>query len=199
MTKADTRKFLLAEYSSQISREGNVSMDPELTRVGVLLGKLGWMKTGKIEGAIPAYLTADIENAVKWMEDLPYGIVISKGIIVPGAGRNLDILDFQSNREEFVRMESEKLLRHVESRRKRSLDQFTVDLDAWQILGEKIGISVFFSRHALRCGDLRFINAAFKLNEWLMDSHRRFRKNILRALFLVALAEQETCAAELLA
>jgi hypothetical protein len=107
-------------------------------------------------------------------------------------------LEAQSGYEDFVCEESEKLLRYVEYRRQDSLGNYAVNLDSQQIFNEKVNISIFFSHHALRCRDLRFLNAVFKLNYWLMGVFWKNRSDTVRVRYLVSLAEQENTAKELI-
>jgi len=66
------------------------------------------------------------------------------------------------------------------------------------MLEEKIAMAIFFSCYARRHEDLRFLNAAFKLNEWLASDYKKMKGTALRLYFLKALAEQEISAKELL-
>jgi len=59
-----------------------------------------------------------------------------------------------------------------------------------------LSVAVLFARAARRRGDLRFLNAAFKLNDWAYPVHRRIRPGPRLARYLLSLAEQETAVSE---
>ena len=146
-----------------------------------------------------AELPADEARA--WARRCPEGRVIRKGTLVAGSGRSLsrlDELDADDTRD-FVDRNAERLLLHVESRRRQSLRDFepaAAHSSAWI---ERHDVVVFFSRRARRRGDLRFLNAAFKLNDWAYPAHRRSPPAAQLARYLLALAEQERAAREVLA
>lgn len=199
LTQDDVRKFLVTEYQAILDRQvgADISHD-DLDRLGALLAKLGWIDADSPQYTEEMDSLSHIDGAELWMEKLYSGHVISRGVVMPGTGENLDILDFHGSREEFVQIEAERLLRHVENRRAKSLNQFSEDMDSRQVFKEKVDILFFFSRYALRHHDPRFLNSAFKLTEWLMDSYRKIKDDQLCALFLLALAQQEQSAGELL-
>jgi hypothetical protein len=199
LTQDDVRRFLVSEYQTFIeSQSAPEELYTNLERVGALLAKLGWIEMGNQQILDEIKLFSHIDAAERWMEKLYGSHVISQGVVMVGAGENLDILDSQGTQEEFVRSEADRLLRHVENRRRKSLGQFTESLDQQKNFKEKTEIAIFFSRYAQRHNDLRFLNAAFKLNEWLMVEYRKVQDTQLRIAFLLALAEQEISAQELL-
>jgi hypothetical protein len=200
LTQDGVRRFLVSEYQTFI--EGHSAPEDlysNLERVGALLAKLGWIEMGnqKILDEIKL-ISSHIDAAERWLEKLYGSHVVSQGVVMVGAGENLDILDSHNTREDFVRSEADRLLRHVENRRRKSLGQFSESLDQQENFKEKTEIAVFFNRYAQRHNDLRFLNAAFKLNEWLMIDYRKVQDSQLRTAFLLALAEQEISAQELL-
>jgi hypothetical protein len=91
----------------------------------------------------------------------------------------------------------ESLLRHVETRRRAGLRLLSAREggDPWM---EWLAIAILFARAARRRGDLRFLNAALKINDWAYPSHRRIRLGPRLARYLLSLAEQETALAEAL-
>jgi hypothetical protein len=199
LTQEDVRSFLVSEFQA-ILEVGPASMDghPGLGRIGVLLANLGWVEKDAHHVPDEINTIIDLDAAFRWMEKL-YGVpVISRNVVMTGVGENLEILDSQRTQESFVGSEAERLLRHVEYRRRRSLSEFSEDLDSQQIIKEKANLSIFFSRRAMRHNDLRYLNAAFKLNEWLMGAYRKMQGTELRTRFLLALAEQENTAQEML-
>ena len=199
LTQEDIRRFLVSEYQAITGEEPSHEIfDSNLDRIGALLTKLGWIDAEKDHSVGEIDSISHIDAAELWMERLYGGHVISQNVVVVDTGKNLDVLDSHSSQEDFVRSEAERLLRHVENRRKKSLSQFSDNLDEQDAFKEKAELAFFFSRYAKRHSDLRFLNAAFKLNEWLMGSYRKVHDKQLREKFLLALAEQENSVVELL-
>jgi len=198
-TQEEVRVFLVSEYQSILEKKHDVeNLYPFLGILSLLLAKLGWIEKLDSFDMDEIQTNSDLDEAIRWMEKLYGGHVISQSVVVAGAGENLDVLDSHRTKEDFVAAEAELLLRHVEYRRRKSMNEFSDDLSKEQVLKEKTNLSIFFSHHAMRYNDLRFLNAAFKLNEWLMGAYRKMRENDLRLPFLLALAEQEYAAQEML-
>lgn len=90
----------------------------------------------------------------------------------------------------------ERLLRHIEVRR-RGCFQKSVSRreDTWSM---RHRAALLLSEYALCVKDLRFLNAALKLNDWAFPRYRRAssRKNL--PLYLAALHSQECALRELL-
>lgn len=195
LTPSDVRDFLLKEF--EVFRD--FTAGGELAALTALLARLGWVKSESVTEEDLSNSENDINDAINWMERLGTDNVTKGGVAVIGAGMNLDILDAFDSDMEWVGVQAQRLLQHVESRRSKSLTKFTTEINAQQIFAERTAVSVFFSLYARRHCDLRFINTAFKLNEWLMADYRRNQAQDLKMRFLLALAEQENSARELLA
>lgn len=199
LTQEDVRRFLVSEYQAILREEpSDEILNSNLNSVGILLVKLGWIDAGKNQSMGDLESISDVKDAELWMGRLYGSHAISRNAVTVGAGENLDNLDSNNLQENFVRTEADRLLRHVENRRRKSLTQFSENLNEQQIFKEKAELAIFFSRYAKRHNDLRFLNAAFKLNEWLMGSYRKVHDKRLHTMFLLALAEQENGAGELL-
>lgn len=199
LTQEDVRRFLVSEYQTIVGGKAAVgNLHSDLDVVGALLAKLGWINAENQQFMEEMVSISHVDAAELWMERLYGSHVISQGMVIVGAGKNLDILDSQSSREKFVRSEADLLLSHVENRRRKSLSQFSESLDEQQIFEERSDLTIFFSHYALRHNDLRFLNAVFKLNEWLMSAYRKVKDTQMRAVFLLSLAEQENSARGLL-
>lgn len=199
LTQEDVRRFLVSEYQAILEEQpATENLHSNLTRVGTLLAKLGWIDVENQQYLEEMESITHVNATELWVERLNGGHVVSQGLVMIGAGENLDNLDSRSSQEDFVRSEAERLLRHVENRRNKSLGHFSENLDKQQKFKEKTDLAIFFSRYALRHNDLRFLNVAFKLNEWLMVVCRKVQDSQLRIAFLLALAEQEISAQELL-
>lgn len=195
LTQSDVREFLLKKY--ELLRDFPEGI--EMEKLKALLVRMGWVGTEIAVEKDISYSKNEIGDAISWMEKLDGDHVITRGIMVAGAGVNLDILDAFDSEMDWVHIQAQRLLQHVESRRSKSLTSYTTEINDQQIFAEKSAVSVFFSRYARRHGDLRFINTAFKLNEWLMTDYRRIQGLDHQVRFLLALAEQENSAKELLA
>jgi hypothetical protein len=194
LTALGVREFLLKEY--ELLR--GFSSYGEFSKLSALLVQLGWITLEKVVENDNEYAEDEISDAINWMKRLRNENVIAKGVAATGIGRNLEILDTFDSKMDWIQIQAQRLLQHVESRRSKSLAKFTEEINASRIFIEKTDVSVFFSRYARRHLDLRFINTAFKLNEWLKADYRRTKGQDQKICFLIALAEQENSAKELL-
>jgi hypothetical protein len=154
--------------------------------------------TGSLKFGAEDEISRDYFSA--WLAGLPGGRIIIGKAIVAGAGRNLDLLDEEDDPQlrGFLTLSLEGLLRHVEVKRRDCLSEFYPPLRAEEFWLQRHDISILFSRHARRRGDLRMLNAAFKLNDW---AYPHYCRNALRAplaRYLLALTEQEIAAKELM-
>ncbi len=197
---ADTvREYVLRQYGrlSQAAKVDKV-LDRELTTLESLLLQLGWI-------GLPAkrMVSEDISKRKDWQgynwlaEDNCFG----RDGLEPGCGQFLDWMDGSVNQDnqQILTDTLENLLRQVEVRRKKSLSKFTREISIDQKRLERCDVSILFSRAARRRHDLRFLNAAFKMNEWYMHEFSRAANDACSARLLIALAEQEISAKELLA
>ncbi len=124
----------------------------------------------------------------------------TRDAFVPGLASALDWMDAHGSADQkaFAALWLEKLLRHVEVRRKSCLPVLTASVFADQLWLERHAIAALFCRVARRHHDLRFLNAAFKLNDWAFTDPQSKSSPALLSAFLQALEEQETAARELL-
>ena len=162
-----------------------------------IMVKLGWLNQSISAAGLemqPGEINRD------WLVLFENHQVMSKLGLAPGTGKYLDRLDAHppSKFRALISATLEELLRHVEVRREKSFGKFVPGLPDNQKMLEKHDLCILFSKAACRHHDLRFLNAAFKLNEWHMKRYRRLLPNECLARFLLALAEQELCAKELL-
>lgn len=130
----------------------------------------------------------------------PEGKLIVGGFVLPGAGQHLDVLAAAGDPQDagLVANGFESLLRHVETRRRSALTLRNSHdhREGWL---EKHHVAVALSRHSCRTRDLRWLNAALKLNDWAFPVHQRLRPSLQLAHYLRAVAEQEAAARELFA
>jgi len=135
----------------------------------------------------------------KWLGSLPEGkLILPRGIPV-GTGDLLLAL-LESDVPEATALLPpmlESLLRHVETRRRDCLPlNAPGPVEArWM---EKHAVAILFARASRRQRDLRFLNAAIKMNDWAYPGHRRLPVGPRLVRYLLALAEQERSASEAL-
>jgi len=143
----------------------------------------------------------DTEAAHTWLSNLPDGKVLANGKLVPGSGCMLDWLAGHGDEaaKALVDDNLERLLRHVEVKRKEALvvQQDTFDIDTLWL--ERHAVAVLFCHQARRNHDLRFLNAALKLNDWAFPLYQKPVSELRLASYLRALTEQEQVGQELLA
>jgi len=143
----------------------------------------------------------DSKSAKTWLSNLPDGKVLVSGKLIPGSGRTLDWLaeHGSTSARAIVNDNLERLLRHVEVKRKEALvaQQDVLDLDTLWL--ERHAVTVLFCHQAQRSHDLRFLNAAMKLNDWAYPYYQRPVSELRLASYVQALSTQEQAAGELLA
>jgi hypothetical protein len=139
-------------------------------------------------------------DAEAWLAASSDGKVVGRRGLVAGAGEALCFLleNPRGSSETTLDTALEALLRHVEARRKDGLrlSNTPEGTDPWM---EWLSVAVLFSRASRSRGDLRLLNAAFKLNDWAYPAHRRLSLGPRLTRYLLSLAEAETTAAERLA
>ena len=150
--------------------------------------------------ANPAFSEMDAGIAADWHKSLPDGKPFTKDAFVPGLASVLEWMDAHGAKDQkaFATTWLEKLLRHVEVRRKACLPALTLPVSPDQLLLERYAIAALFCRVARRHHDLRYLNAAFKLNDWAFANAQSKSSPVLLSAFLHALEEQETTIRELL-
>lgn len=150
-----------------------------------------------------AYPQPGAAEAQRWLAGLPERKALVKGRLAAGSGVMLDALAEAGIAPDEVTANLERLLKHVEVKRQAALSLLTTDAPPLQIWREKQAVAWAFSRHARRSGDLRYLNAALKLNDWsyrrlLRFTGRLHRKGEWLAVYLTALAAAEEAATEML-
>lgn len=95
--------------------------------------------------------------------------------------------------------EMEKTLRHVEVKRRQCfVTSESPRLTHTQLWNKRHEIAILFCRYARLHNDLRYLNAAFKLNDWAFKRYQHSRPSEAKTMYLAALQEQELAAQELL-
>lgn len=202
----EVRQVILETFSS-LSSLGPDNITPTAGRdvalTAKLLGNLQWLTY------VPAYQSDSVVDsglavrACEWREGLPAGGVLDGGKFAAGSGLFLDILDGQgaSGDRLFALDAAERLLRHVEFKRQLALAQSFPDLQPNRLMTERCDVAILFARAAVRHCDLRFLNAALKMNDWSLKRYGRRQRSLSveqRARFMLSLAEQEFAAGALL-
>ncbi|MGD8603207.1 MAG: hypothetical protein PVF49_01410 [Anaerolineales bacterium] len=133
-----------------------------------------------------------------WRENLSDERVLTRSGLAPGAGLMLlSILDDPGRHATFLQSQLELLLRRVEVKRRAALET-AGQLDPQAEWLERHAVAILFSRAARQTRDLRYLNAALKLNDWAFHSHKNLQAGPRLDRYLWALAEQETSWKELL-
>lgn len=174
----------------------------DLARARRLAAQAGLLPPSEDIPSIPEQDAAPAPEEIRrWAQSVPDGKVVTAQRLVAGTGRWLDWMEAANHAEyeEFVRANLEGLLRHVEIRRNRCLQPLLPPGSPETHWLEKHDVAILFARASRRRGDLRFLNAALKLNDWAFSDHRRLRPGDRTARYLLALAEQEQALAELTA
>lgn len=195
----DIRRFVQEHFQRfKEDERSKIENQADLTVLQVCMIDLGWLDHRQ-KVSTPKHEVGEIDQ--QWLTCLKDKKIFTKGVLQPGSGKYLDMLDeaAQSTEKALTADVLEKLLRHVEIRREKSLGKFTKDITEEQNWIEKFDISILFSRTARRHNDLRFLNAAMKMNEWYMAKLKTSKLDKSMARLLLALAEGEISARELLA
>jgi hypothetical protein len=132
-------------------------------------------------------------------ESTPIGNLVTTGPPVRKGRISIEALqalqtDSQSGTKDSQSLE--KLLRHVEVRRRAALqfDPAASEMERWQWAAE---LSLIFSRYAMQTRDFRYLNAAMKLNDWTFAYCQKRSLSRTCCTFLLALMEAEATMLEM--
>lgn len=119
--------------------------------------------------------------------------MLQKGVLQPGAGRHLHTLlqHGSADLERAIAPQLETLLRHVEVTRDQALSRFPMPLSAEELWLERLDVTLLFIRRASHTRDVRFMNAALKLNDYAFLSRQTRKSPVVAARLMRSLAEQE--------
>jgi len=142
----------------------------------------------------------NLDTARAWRASLPEDKVVIKGVVPRALGRSLAALEAANDPDtaDFTARAVESLLRHVEVKRRAALTLFSPPLNPDEARLERCDLAIYLCLRARRCGDLRLLNTALKLNDWAYPAFRGRAKPDAQARYLRALAEQERAVKELL-
>lgn len=174
--------FLRAELRSLSDQESPDQAKADVRRANTLL-------SGEQPACTPRWTT---EECLQWRNSLTLPSVLSKGVLARGTGAALYSLDCHGVERPFVDANLESLLRHVEVKRRQALQKISPAVEEDELWLERQDVAILFISATARRQDLRFLNAALKLNDWSYREYTKRRRNVSsKARFLLALAEQE--------
>ena len=194
----------LRQLRAPCAADGNCQGGPRLAadlaeawEIAVQAGLLPSSEPHTARDASPA----SSDQLERWVCSVPDAKVITAQRLVAGTGRWLRAIEALGvdTHKEFLDRNLEALLRNVEIRRQRCLQPLLPAADLDVLWMEKHDVAILFASTARRRRDLRFLNAAFKLNDWAFRAHRRLGPRPRLVRYLLALSHQELAAAELLA
>lgn len=198
----DIKLFCLNEYKRITAiHDKPAGVEGDLRKIEKLLEALGWLGNERLfgghENETDNMTDADLQ---RWITFLEEHYIFEKGIIAAGSSRYMDFIDeiYGKKNQRLIKNNLERILRHVEVRRKNSLSIFSVGLSHDQMWLERFDTSILFSRYARRHNDLRFLNAAYKLDDWFFEKNEGRKTLECQARFVLALCEQESSSMELL-
>ena len=201
LSASEIKEFVLKKYDClKTELQKSERVDTELIELTKNLANLGWIEMNEPEQLEKKKTDEDERlNVYRWLNNLKNGRIINQGIIADGAGANLDWLD--ENNEDpngFKAMAIESILRIVEVKRKKILKAYSQKLTGDEKIREGLRISILLSRTARRHNDLRYLNAALKMNDWYYPIFRSIVSGKSLIYYLLALTEQEKSTAEML-
>jgi hypothetical protein len=196
----EIKNFVLRRYRSAVKHlatldeKDKTEIAHELWQVYEIMLVLGWVKLQK--NPFNTYSTkkqVSLSELMAWKKDLWDGKVIRTGKVKTGAGFYLDQADLNESvfQDSFVSENLESILKHIETRRDESLQDFDPVADGECLWFERLDIVILLARGARRKKDTRFLNAVLKLNDWYFSKLRRKSTQPEMIRFLLALAEQE--------
>ena len=189
-----------ARYPADGNGQGGLQVAADLAEAWEIAVQVGLLPSSEPHAARHAS-PAPSGQLHRWVRCVPDGKVITARRLVAGTGRWLRAIEAvgADTHREFLDRSLEALLRNVEIRRQRCLQPLLPAADVNALWLEKHDVAILFASTARRRRDLRFLNAAFKLNDWAFRPHRRLAPGPRLARYLLALSHQELAAAELLA
>lgn len=201
LSASEIKEFVLKNfYQLNIGLKKDERIDSEFIELKSNLAILSWIEQEDPERSeMKNAGEDDRSNVYQWFNNLKNNKIISQGIIAKGSGENLDWLDERNeDLNGFIASALESILRIVEVKRKKILRAFSQDLAGDEKIREGLRISILLSRASRRHDDLRYLNAAFKMNDWYYSVIRSAASENSLIYYLLALTEQEKSAAELL-
>jgi len=201
LSDSETKEFILGKYGDlNFDQQKSGVFEKELFQIRMNLAALGWIE---LKDSFPIEKKLNDRNGrsivYQWFTNLKNGRIIEQGIIANGAGENLDWLDENNEDLDGHKAEAiESILKIVEVKRKKTMEAFSRELTYDEKVQEGLRISILISRASRRHKDLRYLNAALKLNDWYFSICRKTKSKQTQVFYLLALTEQERSVAEML-
>lgn len=180
--------FLTAELTHRIEF-GDLAGEPIVQQAMVHAIQAGLVeaqtnaKAASLRSALPSQ-----EACTRWIADLEGDRIVRwKGV---HAGTSAMVLAMYMDGSIALDEWLETLLRHVEVRRKQALGRLPDGKPEGQLL-ERSQMAYLFSRVAVDRTDMRYLNAALKLNDWSFRDARRRASRPEADWYLLALAGVE--------
>ena len=140
----------------------------------------------------------NLDQITAWIERLPKNRIVTSDWLILGSG---DVLLWLNDHQPphlqgFFHENMERTLRHIEVKRKAALQMRTPSTTnvTWM---ERHAVAIVFCRYTRDTGDVRYLNAALKLNDWAYPSHRKLSITSRLIRYLLALAEAEAAIREI--
>ena len=133
----------------------------------------------------PTAEQAALTAARTWLQATSPRNILERSVLLAGSADHLRVLlntELDRSAGAWLDDQRERLLRHVETRRHESLQHFSPALDKTAACQERHAVTRLFLQIARNRGDLRFLNAALKLNDWALPAHRRLSADDSRLL-----------------
>ena len=199
-------KFVLKRYASAVKYiathddKEKTEIVHDLWQVYEIMLELEWVKLqSNPMNAYSSKKQVQLSELKKWENVLEDGEVIHAGVIKTGTGFYLDQADLKESvfYDSFITDNLESILKHIETRREKSLQEFDPVADMGNIWFERLDMVILLARAARRRKDPRFLNAVLKLNDLYFSKFRRKGNQSEMVRFLLALSEQELTFKEL--
>ena len=202
----EIKNFVLRRYRSAVKHlatleeNDKIEIAQHLWQVYEIMLVLGWVKLQKNPfNAYSSKKQVSLSELMAWKNNLWDGKVIHTGKVKTGAGFYLEQADLNEAvfHDSFVSENLESILKHIETRREESLQDFDPVVNGEGLWFERLDIVILLARAARRKKDPRFLNAVLKLNDPYFSKLRRKSTQPEMVRFLLALAEQELAFKEL--
>ena len=198
----EIRFFLI----SQISNFGKLQIEDEEMRQVILkihenLSAFAWVEADQIMEKSLAANQGEVKRVQHFQSWNPNDEnIVSHGVVKAGCCSVIEQMIFHGTKKEqqIADDQMERLLKHVEVRRKNALKLFDPELSKEEIWLERHAVSALFSIYARKVGDLRFLNASMKMNDWYFRRYENKPLDQEKAQYLLSLTEQERSATELI-
>ncbi len=192
----------LARFTEEYQRDPSEWPDRMRSELSQSISNVAELGYGILEKSLGerAWITflPNRELALRRFQELSKQSLLQDGFIQPDTGEVMTAMILEPDVvEPETRSWMERLLRHVEIRRKDSLPTYPAYADQERQL-IRHDIALCFVIAAQRWNDVRYLNAALKLNDWAYRSYRRTPIRPSLSRYLLALTACELALREML-